>query len=90
VRGGSATGGSLRWNDPDRFDGFDLSRVAAAPQAVHRMMGIPAQLHKPTPAGLCVPNIRVLTPETLWGASRVVLFWTTLSRVVTNIFTRKP
>ena len=25
--------GSLRWNDPDRFDGFDLSRVAAAPLA---------------------------------------------------------
>jgi hypothetical protein len=22
------------------------------------MMGIPAQLHKPTPAGLCVPNKR--------------------------------
>ncbi len=34
VGGGSATGGSLRWNDPDRFSGFDLSRVAAAPQAV--------------------------------------------------------
>src|SRR5262249_60403987 len=30
-----AIGGSLRWNDPDRFDGFDLSRAtSAAPQAV--------------------------------------------------------
>ena len=49
MRGDSATGGSLRWNDPDRFDGFDLSHVAAAPQAVHRMMGIPMPMHKPTP-----------------------------------------
>src|SRR5437763_15755993 len=29
-----AIGGSLRWHDPDRFDGFDLSRSFAAPQAV--------------------------------------------------------
>src|SRR5262249_19163996 len=29
-----ASGGSLRWNDPDRFHGCDLSRVSAAPQAV--------------------------------------------------------
>jgi hypothetical protein len=30
-----AIGGSLRWHDPDRFDGFDLSRAThAAPQAV--------------------------------------------------------
>ena len=33
--------GSLRWNDPDRFDGFDLSRVAsAAPLADVAMMVI--------------------------------------------------
>src|ERR687887_121141 len=44
--GGSASGGSLRWNDPDRFHGYDLSRVSAAPQAVEPMMGIPSPLHK--------------------------------------------
>ena len=44
--GGSASGGSLRWNDPDRFHGYDLSRGSAAPQAVEPMMGIPAPLHK--------------------------------------------
>jgi len=46
VSGGSATGGSLRWHDPDRFSGFDLSRVAAAPQAVVHIMDIRASLHK--------------------------------------------
>lgn len=44
--GGSASGGSLRWNDPDRFHGYDLSRGSAAPQAVETMMGIPAPFHK--------------------------------------------
>jgi hypothetical protein len=44
--GGSASGGSLRWNDPDRFHGYDLSRSGAAPQAVEPMMGIPAAFHK--------------------------------------------
>ena len=35
--------GSLRWNDPDRFDGFDLSRavrLGAAPLANTAMMGV--------------------------------------------------
>ena len=34
--------GSLRWYDPDRFDGFDLSRVfrRAAPHADGRIMGV--------------------------------------------------
>src|SRR5512133_1181957 len=44
--GGSASGGSLRWNDPDRFHGYDLSRSGAAPQAVEPMMGMPAAFHK--------------------------------------------
>src|SRR4029077_14390722 len=39
MRGRSASGGSLRWNDPDRFHGYDLSRVAAAPQAVNNHDG---------------------------------------------------
>src|SRR5215472_16957808 len=34
MKGDPSTRGSLRWHDPDRFDGFDLSRVLAAPQAV--------------------------------------------------------
>ena len=34
VRAGPSRGGSLRWHDPDRFDGCDLSRGPAAPQAV--------------------------------------------------------
>src|SRR5438034_2774750 len=57
--GGSASGGSLRWNDPDRFHGYDLSRGSAAPQAVEPMMGIPSPFHKgacgaslPPPQGL--------------------------------------
>jgi hypothetical protein len=38
--------------------GLISAAFAAAPQAVHRMMGILAPLHKPTPAGLRVPNQR--------------------------------
>ena len=34
MKGDPSTRGSLRWHDPDRFDGFDLSRDFAAPQAV--------------------------------------------------------
>ena len=33
VTGGPSRGGSLRWHDPDRFDGCALSRGSAAPQA---------------------------------------------------------
>ena len=32
-------GGSLRWHDPDRFDGCDLSRGSAAPQSVPFIIG---------------------------------------------------
>jgi len=35
-----AIGGSLRWHDPDRFDGFDLSRARAAPQAVAASLSV--------------------------------------------------
>ena len=36
-----ATGGSLRWHDPDRFDGCDLSRVCRGTPGRYTMMGIP-------------------------------------------------
>jgi hypothetical protein len=41
-------GGSLRWHDPDRFDGFDLSRATcAAPQCRsthhHPFRGLPQE-----------------------------------------------
>jgi hypothetical protein len=45
--GWSVRCGSLRWYDPDRFDGFDLSRVSlAAPLADGVIMGILAPFGK--------------------------------------------
>src|ERR1051326_6687992 len=46
--------GSLRWYDPDRFDGFDLSRCplqkgGAAPRADALMMGVLRPFGKPRP-----------------------------------------
>ena len=46
------------WNNPDRFVGFDLSRVAAAPQAVLPMMGFPAPLHKTARRSPDAANVR--------------------------------
>ena len=42
--------------------GLISAALPAAPQAVHHIMGIPAPLHKPTPAGLRVPKSGVKAP----------------------------
>src|SRR5262249_21884521 len=50
-----ATGGSLRWNDPDQVRWVFLSRIrrsGAAPQAICPMMGTPPAMHK----GLICPR----------------------------------
>src|SRR6516162_6851064 len=65
MRGGSAIGGSLRWNDPDRFHGYDLSRSGAAPHAVDNHDGhsrARAQAHW---RGVPMPEARSLDGNSL-------------------------
>src|SRR6266403_2946302 len=47
-----AIGGSLRWHDPDRFDGFDLSRVLRHPRPSEHIIGSLARSGKALAARL--------------------------------------